>query len=140
MRKLTVKHLNAVRKLIKRYNSISLEEIKEQWPSIRRTQFGDYPNDFFHGKAVAHSLTGFGSSADCTLCISVHQDCNSCIHNMNYAPIYNPHAGCVDNATSCHTMYAIEDAKNANQLLKAFKARANYLQKILDEYQNLIKQ
>jgi hypothetical protein len=90
--------------LIKRYESITLEEIEQ--------------NPFINGDLGAQKLTGFGNRDTCTLCISVKNECNKCI----YETIFN----CVHGVLT-YSYFNIKDAETPEELLIAFHNRAKAL-------------
>ena len=134
MKKLSRRHLNAVRKLIERYNTITMEEIANVFDST---------NNFLpdqRGKAVADCLTGFGRYRGCTLCQTTvsldarkasrnSHDCRACIHRRE---------DCLSDScimgNGADTYSVIANAETPLMLLHAFRLRAEYLQNLLDEY------
>jgi hypothetical protein len=95
--------------LVKRYESITIEEIEE---------IGG-PN--CTGALVAETLTGFGSMVACRLCVV---QCVECIHDIVRNNKRYP-------CTSHHTYWDIDRAETSEELHKAFKARAKYLRKLV---------
>lgn len=92
--------------LIKRYESITLEEILSK-----------YDTDFFNSVEIAERLTGFGSGETCTLCTSVESTCSICVYNKV------GHEGCHEGEMN-PSYNLIWDAEDAHYLLEAFKKRA----------------
>lgn len=60
------KNIKEFKELIERYESITLEEIKEA-----------FKNRLY----VAKYLTGFRHYKSCTLCVAVKKECNDCVYN-----------------------------------------------------------
>jgi hypothetical protein len=112
----TTANIQAAKDLIKRYKEITLEDIigAESKP-LAKDSF-----DFERwGTRTAAKLTGFGSKQTCPLCLSVNVNCDICIHNGI--------------CTIGITYTSIKMADKPEQLLQAFKARANYIKSILNE-------
>lgn len=101
------KNTRACKRLIKRYESITLEEIKMMRDTL-------HTNDM---PLVAQELTGFGKKEACTLCLAIDGDCYKCVHKT----------GCTHDDTYIGILAAI----NPKQLLKAFRARAEYLKTLI---------
>jgi len=135
--KYDIRNIKETKALIKRYNSITLDEIKDindaKLLEFRKSKSRSrYTSNF---KIKAEILTGFGRSDTCPLCISVMHDCMQCIHHI--APRRKTD---YDNAPSClldNSFHMIDEAKSNKDLLKAFKARAIYLQTLVDKYEEL---
>lgn len=109
------KNLPEFKALIKRYETITLEEIKE----IDNSKLID-------GVYIAEKLTGFGSSETCTLCHYVNrsEDCNECI----YVILTSNDCNCGDNEK---TYYRIYDADIPLKLRNAFRARAKHMKTLI---------
>ncbi len=124
MDKLTPKQLQAAKDLVTRYNNITIKEI----------------NNITYGNITARRLTGFGNIDTCTLCIaateiqflSIDDYCKGCIHQISFVKsckCYNK-----PRSRAEITYKAIEQAKTPEQLIKAFKARAKYIQHLINMY------
>lgn len=98
------KNLKEFKALILRYESITIEEIESISETWRK------PN----------ILTGFGSERTCTLCnnIVVCNDCEGCVWGYYFA---------CSHGLNGHTYLAIRGYKNDNDLLIAFRKRANHM-------------
>ena len=109
------KNLKEFKALKKRYESITLEEIKEIDDS-----------GCFFGDNIANKLTGFGKSETCTLCekINCWDSCDKCIY-------YILTKGTCNNGIAYETYYGIENAYNPTTLRNAFRARAKHMQTLL---------
>lgn len=90
--------------LIKRYESITLEEIEQ--------------NPFINGFLGAQKLTGFGGTNTCTLCISVKNECNKCVYESTFNCV---HGVLTDSCLN------IKDAETPEELFYAFRNRAKTL-------------
>jgi len=104
-------NLNEFKALIKRYKTITLEEIEDM---------GCDPTQ----------LTGFGAFYRCTLCQAVPKrtelygvmpSCRRCI--------YSGDTGC----TRHKTYQAIAEARDPEELLAAYRARAEYMEGLIKE-------
>ena len=60
--------IEAAKKLIDRYRSITVDEVKNIWTGHNT------------GELVARRLTGFGRKNQCSLCQSVKKKCSLCIY------------------------------------------------------------
>ena len=129
---LTNKHLKAVKNLIKSYNSATADDcIKAEKAIIKERRFysTSYPSSM-----IANKLIGVGSINTCTLCkTSIYgtdikdYNCDTCIHivgdnNGSSVPCIND------------TYMSTTRASNTEELLDSFKLRANYLQTLIDKY------
>jgi hypothetical protein len=107
--------IEVAEKLAERYETISLEEIKEA--------FKNYPEDYPHRLSeIKEGLTGFGSWHRCNLC-RVAYDCDRCL----YAPYK-----CYRSAYS-ESYYAIEQAETPEELLLAYRERAKVIRARIEE-------
>lgn len=127
-----IKNIKETEELILRYRSITLEEIK----NTKINNVEDIHNDNMMHWKRAEKLTGFGHIDLCTLCKACEDkdgrlDCRTCIHKLHAKQ---------SNGIRCaihHTFDAISHSKSNKQLLKAFKDRADYLEKLVDDYYRL---
>ena len=101
------KNLKEFKALIKRYESITLEEIKE---------------DKFESHFTAQKLTGFGNPSTCTLCQLFN--CHNCIY------LIKTESGCLSGINK-KTYRRISDAITPVKLLNAFRARAKHMKTLL---------
>jgi len=108
------KNIEAFQKLVERYETITIEEIKE----IRE----EYP---------AEILTGFGSRATCSLCLSVNEDCSKCVYGKNKESEINYNCVVGNNSKSYER---IEEANTPHKLFNAFRNRAKHLRKTYPQY------
>jgi hypothetical protein len=115
-----MKNLPEFKALIRRYESITLDDI----PML------------FKQRATACKLTGFGDKHSCTLCKPLMApnnfytitDCKNCVYG--YGKTYDN--WCAEDLNS-NTYDDIRYAQTPEQLLKAFKARAEHMRNILKE-------
>lgn len=116
---MTMKPINidALKKLVERYETITLEEIE----AVQSKKL----------------LTGFGFYYDCILCSSIYDqigknDCSRCVYASTLT-------SCELN-TPCYsgshkdTYKAIQDARTSKELFDAYKARAKYIRETFSQY------
>jgi hypothetical protein len=104
--------IDAAKKLVIRYQSITLEEIKNTEPGHT-------------GKP--HVLTGFGRDKTCTLCIAVKDYCSLCI----YTSLHGAYHCCNDYNEK--TYVEIDEYKSDEDLLQAFRNRAKHIKRIVNK-------
>lgn len=133
MERVRVANIEATKMLIKTYESISHQMIKKAADHLE-----DNGNmDEYDAEMVASELTGYGMKNTCVLCLAVKIEatvhCNRCIHVRGKGiKAYD------DEGVYClrhHTYIDIDRSKNDNELLFAIKARAKYLQSLVDDYE-----
>jgi hypothetical protein len=115
-----MKNLEEFKKLIERYETITLDEIETVW----KDKVDTYGIADTLTYIVANKLTGFGASSTCTLCQSVKTNiihCADCVYGILL--------GCIND----ETYHKIENAKTPRGLLSAFKNRAKHLRKTYKE-------
>ena len=107
------KNIKEFKALVKRYENITIEEIEDK---------AELLGCGFNMGDLAKELTRFGYTSSCTLCLKVKEQCNLCV--------YGGCMKCLD-----HISYdKISGSKSTEQLLKAFRARAEYLRKTYSQY------
>ena len=112
-----MENLKEFKELIERYESITIDEIREEWRIIKRDEFLRYTSAHY----TAQKLTGFGSCYTCTLCIAVNQECYQCVYGKEVVLL-----GCL--STENRPSYDnIDRAKTPKQLLRGFRIRAQHL-------------
>lgn len=113
------KSIEATKKLIKTYRSITLKEIHDHEENLE---------DFLRKR------TGFGNKNTCTLCEAVSGDCSKCVHSLNdennpqYFSGYYP---CINESYD-----NIEDAVDNNSFYEAINDRADYLEFLINNIGN----
>lgn len=135
-------NVKSFRKLIKRYESISLEEIKEAFIKVRKLN-PTLTNFIPIGSEAACELTGFGNVKKCMLCKEAEEivdqfdpyyhKCTHCLHST--AMEKGSYLSCLNNDIA-GSYNQITSAKTPKGLHKAFKARAADLKKLLIKYEN----
>lgn len=117
------RNIKAAIALARRYNTISIEEIRDLWKT--------YPPTMLNSRSylVAGKLTGFGNFNTCNLCRTVKGGCGKCI--------YGGFTFCIDGSKRVKLTYnAIENAKGPTSLLRAFKNRAKFIKSVLRKLTN----
>lgn len=104
--------IDAAKRLVIRYQSITLEEIK---------------NIYHSSLEVPYTLTGFGATTTCTLCIAAKENCSLCI----YTSLYERYHCCINYNEK--TYDDIEDYKSDEDLLQAFRNRAKHIKRIVNK-------
>lgn len=124
-------NINAARKLLEKYQSITLDELTMVWLKLELDSECE-----IQGSDVLAEITGFGCTGTCTLCqeaksLKVDGEffCNHCIYSVHGYPSID--MLCVD-----HTYEAIVDAENEKQLFDAIQNRIKYLKETIDFYEN----
>ncbi len=112
------KNIKAFRKLVERYETITLEEIEKKNKSGLSVHL------------LANKLTGYGACGTCKLCkasksMFIQVNCDECVYGYEFGCIYHKNS---------KTYNAIENAKTTKQLLKAFRNRAKHLRKTYPQY------
>lgn len=111
-----MKNLEAAKKLLEEYKSITLEQLKYLYKefSIQR------------GKTVMSGLTAF-STTDCPLCKAANNMCTRCIYSFRLDTQRLP---CMD------IIYKeMEKASSAEELFNAIQKRISYLSHIIQWYE-----
>ena len=104
--------IDAAKRLAIRYQSITLDEIKNAIPGLT-----EKPS----------VLTGFGKTRTCTLCIATKLNCSLCIYTSLHSVCH-----CCNDYNK-KTYDDIEKYKSDVDLLKAFRNRAKHITKILNK-------
>lgn len=115
----TKKSINAAKALVRKYRSITLEQLRET----------EGTKGFFceYGRFKARELTGF-SAWNCPLCLAVENNCSECIYGRCGWGAYS----CYSNKNK-KTYFAIANAKTDEELLIAFKNRADHIESIINK-------
>ena len=111
-----MKNLEATKKLLEEYKSITLEQLKYLYKefSIQR------------GKTVMSGLTAF-STTDCPLCKAANNMCSRCIYSFRLDVQRLP---CMD------IIYKeMEKASSAEELFNAIQKRISYLTHVIELYE-----
>ena len=114
--------IDAAKKLIDKYKSITIEQLKSLWEK----ESNDYPECNIDGSWILELITGFGDRSECLLCKHANKRCEHCIH------IYNPNLEDERNYPCLEETYdKIEESKNPDSLYKAIQERIKYLEKLI---------
>jgi hypothetical protein len=130
------KNEDAFKALIKKYNSITLKQIKDN--AIQDDC------DKFESCVTLNEITGFGYQCSCTLCIATKNKnilsikdavhCNLCVYGILSNIKYN---ACLSDNNS-DTYEALKMAKDETTLLLAIKERVKHMKKVWKKYQKQI--
>ena len=105
-------NVEAGKLLARKYRSITLEDIHI---ALRKVAFIEH---------VAPTLTGYGNKLHCKLCLAVKGYCQYCIYGYKSLDIHP--------CAKHKTFIALGKRNNTPEdLLKAFKARANYIERLI---------
>lgn len=122
-----VKNLEAAKELVKKYRSISLQDIKNV--------VEDKGDQWYNMESILHNITGFGDTKTCMLCKAignvVSYGCAGCIY-YNLANSEDCRYPC----TSHPSYEDIEDASDPYDLFLAIRRRADYLENLINEVEN----
>ena len=102
----------AAMKLAIRYKSITVEEINA------------VTDNEFLPRRITNELTGFGKEKTCKLCEAA-VSCSSCIYSSKYSEYH------CNRDYNAFTYYDILLAETPEQMVVAFKKRAEYIEEIL---------
>ena len=125
-------NINAARKLLEKYQSITLDELTVIWLKL------ELDNKEIKGEDVLAEITGFGCMSTCMLCKEaktltndIEYYCNHCIYSIHGS--HSMDMFCLDN-----TYHAIADARNEKQLFNAIQNRIKYLKEVIASYENCL--
>jgi hypothetical protein len=99
-----IKNIEAAKELVKKYRSITLEDLRNHYNVDNVELLG--------------SITGFGNTYTCTLCRACNWSCHLCIWKFD--------GGCIND-----TYGNIQYAKTLEDLLDAIKERADELEDLI---------
>jgi hypothetical protein len=112
--------------LMKKYKSISLEEIEVLW---KKEEFEGYLGA--KGIEIANVLTGFGATiVPCSLCDSAKNDCDVCFWRTSTGN------ACMSGKNR-RTYIDIAGAKTPEELIKAFRERAFLMRKVVKMFEEI---
>lgn len=122
-----IRNLEAAERLVKKYRSITREELAKVYASICEEESNEMQD-------VLQEITGFGSLSKCSLCTAIvenniqYRACPYCIY-QNFRDFAAP---CVYH----ETYEAIEKSKNLDELMEAIRNRADYLEELIEKVKN----
>lgn len=112
-----MKNIEAAKKLLEKYKSITLEELKQKYK-----KFSGYK-----GKLIMSTFTSFGT-VYCILCTSANGTCSNCIYSFRNE---KSALQCMD------TIYKeMENATSAEELYNAIQKRISYMNHIIQWYES----
>lgn len=106
-------------KLIKTYENITIKDINKL--TTINCPF------YCISDVIANKLTGFGAQETCSLCKVIKADCNKCYWDTLTDYI-------CDESENKETYMNIYNARTKEDLLNAFKLRAQYMKLKIQEY------
>lgn len=112
--------IDAALKLVDKYRSITLEELKES-----EKDDGGAPCD------ILGRITGFGDTRTCSICQSVNVECNNCIYSFK-KPKQDDWYYCIEDITYGN----IYDSESYEELLEAINKRADYIEDLVNKIKN----
>jgi hypothetical protein len=111
-------NIQAAKDLVQRYRSITKEDFDD----------GDLSDNL-------KRLTGFGSMFTCSLCIAARKESVSILTACEYCIYYEQGVSNIYSHCACgkakKTYNRIEEADTVPKLLRAFKARAKYIESVI---------
>lgn len=118
-----IKNLKQAKELVKKYRNLTAGHLRAS------------PGIFAYEKL--RSLSGFGDRTKCTLCRPVKEGpiikCSECIYSrLQVLPYEETDTFCLNRA-SYETYAAINNASSVEYLLEAVNARADFIEKLLNE-------
>ena len=113
--------IEAVKELIDKYQSITLEQLKSLWEN----EVEQNPGCVIEGGWVLSLITGFGSCA-CILCKAANQRCHHCIHK------HNPYWDLRGNPCMDGLYINMEEAKTPEELYEYIPKRIEYLKYLIE--------
>ena len=121
------KNLKEFKELIVKYRSITIEQLKVE--SLKLSKRHNAPMS-----VILHAITGFNHHGDCTLCRPCYgPDCSpECVYCF-YMSETGEECYSGDNL---HTYHGIKKADNFDELYEAINARADYMEKLVNEYES----
>lgn len=127
-------NIKEFKQLIKRYETITIEEIKKPF-SYRRllSLVNGYQNKYRY----LEELTGFANKNKCILCKKIDGDCKKCVYFqfMRYKKYFMQYEllfPCLIGINKT-THKDIIDATTPDKLLEAYRARAKHMNSLLEK-------
>jgi len=114
------KNIKEFQALVERYETITLQEIKDNWKE---------PNRYSSGDNTARFLTGFGGKDKCSLCLVIGGDCDYCVYGGDILLLNHCNGG-----INRKSFKRIRFADTPRKLLNAFRARAKHLRENYSKY------
>lgn len=124
-------NIDAFKKLISTYKSITLEQLELSWDSVQYDCI-----DTIIGENVLKHITGFGSTKLCKLCTAIEKLLKNDDRSICNFCIYSKIEDYEDGECACikHFTYnLISKSTNPEELYDAIQARIAYMESILEE-------
>lgn len=148
MREVNAANLNAAKELVKKYRTVKVEDIyahREWFTNKNLTE----SNRCWFPVLYMEDFTGFGSVDSCSLCKTAYMvdgNCNGCIHSdednecldKESFPDADNTPCCNNDSPSNQTYRAILLSKTPEELIVACKNRADYLEHLIQEKENIL--
>lgn len=125
-----VKNLDAARRLVEKYRSITRKELEDNACEDDRCY------------EVLSKITGFGSLKNCCLCKECykeetysetdHPDCTKCLYSWDSDCDNKWGIPCIDQDTYCD----IHNAESLDELYEAIQNRADFIENLIKEIEN----
>lgn len=123
-------NVNAAKKLVKRYDSITFDILELNWKDLPKEEIEE---NYHSGAKVLQSLTGFGSFETCTLCKEAKELCE-------YPKTTNFCSCCIyGHIVKCaRTPYYKEmgESDTPDELIQAVRNRSKYIKGLIKEYED----
>lgn len=121
-----IKNLDAARRLVKKYRSITREELESN---------AHEDDDYWHEELSR--ITGFGSLRNCCLCNECgyeagDPDCTGCLYSWNKDNVNKFSVPCINQYTYCATYIA----ESLDELYEAIQNRADFIENLIKEIEN----
>lgn len=113
--------IKAAKELIDKYQSITLEQLKNLWESETEKNLECVIN----GGWVLSLITNFGSCA-CILCKASNQNCSLCIHS------YSPNRNLLETPCTDELYCNMEEAHTPEELYEYIQNRIEYLKYLIE--------
>lgn len=118
-----VENIEAAKKLVELYRSITIEQLKEVYNKLY------IEDDTIYFEDVLHEITGFGSTKTCHLCKPINGHCSDCIHGREN---YTADCPCIYD----ETYENITDAESIETLYYAIQDRADYIESLINKLEH----
>lgn len=139
MAKRMIVNIPEAKELVKRYRSVTREEVESVVRELARPSYSSVEDEFAYREAdVKKTLTGFGDQRTCTLCIECKEEIKRMRSRQSICDhcLYNRHAcrhGRCDTGTNRRTHEAVKRATTIDKYIKAIRARADLIEQTVKE-------
>lgn len=126
-------NIKAAKNLLNTYKEITKEQLEKVWSKLEE----EFEDQCIYGEDVMSEITGFGCTGTCILCKEdkklqknvLDDPCDHCVYRLDPKGLEGMY--CIN-----HTYKQISNAKNVDELFKALQERINYLEGIINLYEN----